>query len=194
MTLFAGLWRTHMAAAVRGAARSSAQPRVRTTAKAGGAKRGKGPAYKPAKLAAVGKVGLTPISALSIAAAVVAVGALAIVLTDSGAHRLSGAVSASFDRQLTALGLKVRSLTIQGASPAAEADIARASGIYRDEPILHVDLNDLRHRIDEVGWVKSARVVRLLPDTIVIAVTERPTFAVWEHGGHTLVIDNTGHP
>jgi cell division protein FtsQ len=41
--------------------------------------------------------------------------------------------------------------------------------------------------------VKSARVVRMLPDTIVIAVTQRPTLAVWQHDGRVNVIDNEGH-
>jgi cell division protein FtsQ len=182
-----------MAAVVRGEARSSAQPRAKSTAKAGAAKRGKASAYAPAKLSAARKAGLTPVSALSIAAAVVVLGGLAIVASDGRVHRFFGNVAGGFDRQLTAQGLRVQTLTVQGATPAAQADIARASGLYRDEPILHIDLEALRQKVEQVGWVKSARVVRLLPDTVVIAIVERPTFAVWEHAGHAMVIDNTGH-
>ncbi len=42
-----------------------------------------------------------------------------------------------------------------------------------------LDLNDLRARVESVGWVKEAKVVRLLPDTLFIAVKERPRLAVW---------------
>jgi cell division septal protein FtsQ len=34
--------------------------------------------------------------------------------------------------------------------------------------------------VEGVGWVKEAKVVRLLPDTVVIAVKERPALAVWQ--------------
>ncbi len=42
------------------------------------------------------------------------------------------------------------------------------------------------------GWVEHARVIRLLPDTVVIAVDQRPLMAVWEHGGRAMVVANNG--
>ena len=182
-----------MAAVARGAARSSAQPRSQAAPKAKAARRGKASAYSPAKLAAPRKMGLAPVSALAIAAVVAVVGGFAIVASDARVHSFTAKIGGEIDQALIAQGLRVQSLNIQGATPDAQADIARASGLYRDEPILHVDLQDLRRKIERVGWVKSARVVRLLPGAIVIAVTQRPTFAVWEHGGRAVVIDNTGH-
>jgi len=182
-----------MAVVVRGAARSTAKPRAQASTKAAGPKRGKASAYNPAKLAATRRVGLSPLSAVAIAAVVAAIGGLAIVASDQHVRHFAQQVGADVDQQLTAQGLRVRAVNIQGASSDAQADIARASGLYRDAPILHVNLETLRHRVEQVGWVKSARVVRLLPDTIVIAVNQRPTFAVWEHGGRALVIDNAGH-
>ena len=182
-----------MAAVARGAARSSAQPRSQAASKAKAARRGKASAYTPAKLSAPRKMGLAPLSALAIAAVVAVVGGLAIVASDARVHRFTAKIGGDIDRALIAQGLRVQALNIEGATPDAQADIARASGLYRDEPILHVDLQDLRRKIERVGWVKSARVVRLLPGTIVVAITQRPTFAVWQHGGHAMVIDNTGH-
>lgn len=182
-----------MAAAARGAARSSAQPRTQVSAKAAAAKRGASKTYTPAKLAAARRMGLAPLTALTVAGAVVVLGGFGLAATDARARAYADKVSVQVDRALIAQGLKVQTLTIQGATPDAQADIARASGLYRDEPILHLDLQALRQRIEQVGWVKSARVVRLLPDTIVVAVTQRPTFAVWEHGGKAMVIDDTGH-
>jgi cell division protein FtsQ len=40
--------------------------------------------------------------------------------------------------------------------------------------------------------VKDVKVVRLLPDTLVVAVQERRQLAVWQHGGRTAVIDDQG--
>ena len=88
--------------------------------------------------------------------------------------------------------LRVAAVQVQGASPAAAADILKAAGLGKNQPILHLDLNALRGRVEAVGWVKSAKIIRLLPDTIVIAVTQRQTMAVWQHAGRNLVIDSEG--
>jgi cell division protein FtsQ len=48
--------------------------------------------------------------------------------------------------------------------------------------------------VESVGWVKEARVVRLLPDTLVVSVVERRQLAVWQHAGRTAVIDDHGQP
>jgi cell division protein FtsQ len=81
---------------------------------------------------------------------------------------------------------------IQGASGPAQADIMRASGLYLDQPTLGLSLAEIRQRVEGVGWVKEAKVVRLLPDTVVIAVKERPALAVWQSGGRMRVIDGEG--
>jgi cell division protein FtsQ len=124
-----------------------------------------------------------------VAAGVVAVGLLAAVISGVHAHRAAGGV---FDRPLTALGFKVRTLTIQGATPMAEADIIKAAGVYRDQPILGLDLNGLRQRVEQVGWVKQARVERMLPDAIVVVVAQRDPLAVWQHNGRVEVVDTEG--
>ena len=49
------------------------------------------------------------------------------------------------------------------------------------EGILGLDLQRIRGRVERVGWVEEAKVVRLLPDTLVIAVKERRPVAVWQH-------------
>ncbi len=67
-----------------------------------------------------------------------------------------------------------------------------ASGLYLNQPTLGMDLNDVRARVQGVGWVKDAKVVRMLPDTVLIAVEERPALAVWQNQGRMKVIDGEG--
>jgi cell division protein FtsQ len=137
---------------------------------------------------------LPPQIALGVAAIAVLIALLGALLAEHRGQNLASAGGGAVDRVFAALGLKVASLTVQGATPMAQADIVRAAGVYKDQPILGLDLAAVRARVEQVGWVKSARVVRLLPDTIVIAISQRPTVAVWQHQGHTLVIDSEGHP
>ena len=182
-----------MAGGVREARRSTAQPRNPSRAPAkSAAKRGPTGGRAPARSAAPNRGGLAPATIASLVGVVVVLGAIAFVATNSRVHHFVGKITADIDAQLTAQGLRVESLRIHGATPDAQTDIARASGLYLDQPILDVDLKALRARIEQVGWVKSARVVRLLPNVIEIDIAQRPTFAVWEHAGHAMVIDNTG--
>jgi cell division protein FtsQ len=146
-----------------------------------------------AKLSAAASVNLHPRIALMVAAGVVSIGLVAALIPDHRAASLVGAAATKVETLLGGAGLKVRTLTIQGAMPMAQPDIVRASHIFKDQPILTVDLDALRRSVEQVGWVKQATVVRLLPDTIVIAVTQRQTLAVWQHAGRSEVIDESGH-
>jgi cell division protein FtsQ len=83
-------------------------------------------------------------------------------------------------------------VTVQGGSDVSTPYVLRAAALSQGQPILGLDLEALRERVEQVGWVKSAKVVRLLPDTVVIAVKERPRLAVWQHAGQAVVIDKDG--
>lgn len=81
---------------------------------------------------------------------------------------------------------------LQGASTASEAEILRAVGLKPGRPLLGIDLAAVRARVERVGWVEHARIIRLLPDTLVVVVKERPLMAVWEHAGKTAVVARDG--
>ena len=55
-----------------------------------------------------------------------------------------------------------------------------------------VDLDLIRERLLEFGWVKDARVSRRLPDTLVIDLVERTPAAVWQQQGRLSLIDGEG--
>jgi cell division protein FtsQ len=180
-----------MAAAVRGGgatSRSTAQTRPR----AGRPRAKASNTYAPAKLAAARSLGLMPLTALSVAVVIGAGGVVAMLASDPRVERAREQTVAALDQAFIDLGFKVSDVTVQGATPAAAGDVLKAAALVKGEPILHLDLKAVRGRVEGVGWVKSAKVVRLLPDTIVIAITERQTLAVWQHAGRTLVIDSTG--
>ena len=81
---------------------------------------------------------------------------------------------------------------LQGASTASEAEILRAVDLKPGRPLLGIDLAAVRARVERVGWVEHARIIRLLPDTLVVVVKERPLMAVWEHAGKTAVVARDG--
>jgi hypothetical protein len=52
-----------------------------------------------------------------------------------------------------------------------------------------VDLEAIRSRLMQFGWVKDARVSRRLPDTLVIDIVERTPAALWQNKGQLALID-----
>jgi cell division protein FtsQ len=119
---------------------------------------------------------------------------LLILATGERGARLATAVGADANSRLADAGFRLAAVRVKGASPLATADILRAAGLYKDQPLAGLDLNDVRRRIESVGWVHDVRVVRLLPDTLLIQVVERRQLAVWQVDGRRQVIDVRGAP
>jgi len=181
-----------MPAVVRGGRRANAASAPKRGA---GSKRGAAQSRNvggvPGKMAAIGKLDLTPRAVvLSICAGV---GVLAIVLaTGARAERISQSVSHSVDQMTIGMGLKLRRVHITGASAEATPAIQRALAVQSGQAITSLDLAALQASVQSVGWVKEARVVRLLPDTLIVEVTEHDRLAVWQTGGRSYVIDSEG--
>jgi cell division protein FtsQ len=95
-------------------------------------------------------------------------------------------------RLFAPLGFRLARVEVQGAPDMSRADILRAAGLAKDAPILDIRLDDLRQRVEATGWVQDAKIVRLLPDTLIIAVTPRTAAAVWQHEGSLKVVDTEG--
>lgn len=158
------------------------------------AARAKAPASpaKSKKAAAPSGRRLSPKHILLIASGVLTA-ALGLTLATGGrAQHIAEAVGAGLDHRLGEAGFRLKAIHVQGASAMARPDIVEAAGVAAGAPLLGLNLEDVRDRVEKVGWVEEARVVRLLPDTLVIAVKERRQLAVWQHNGRTFVIDDTG--
>ncbi len=125
--------------------------------------------------------------------AALAAGGLAFALAGSNrAEALTTEVRTNLTDAGLAAGFEARTIEIQGAAASSRPAILAAAGVRTGDPILNVDLAALRGRVEGIGTVDSARVVRLLPDTLVISVVERPRLAVWQRGGAFSVIDPAG--
>ena len=182
-----------MPAVVRGGRRQSSNQSAKRGAPAR-QDRGRAPRHAPAipgKMAAIGRLDLSP------RAVVVAIGTGVLVLagvlaTGARAERIGASISRGLDGAVAGLGLKVEKVFIEGESPEASAAIQRAVQVPAGQAMTAIDLDAVRQRVEQVGWVKSARVVRLLPNTLVVAVTEHDRLAVWQTGGKAYVIDSHG--
>ena len=183
-----------MPATLRGARQSNARPRAKAPVSPGKTRASpKGP-QTAAKLRAARGVGLPPKFAIAVAGLVFGVGIVVTLATGHRAQALADNTRQAVAGQSAGLGFKVREILVQGASPMAERAVLDAAGLSIGQPILDVDLDKVRKSVEGVGWVRDAQVVRLLPDTLVVAVSQRETLAVWQNRGRTWVIDSSGRP
>lgn len=123
-------------------------------------------------------------------------GIVAVVGLFSGGHVSAAARStvAAFDNLMVDAGLTVQSVTLEGRAETAQGEIVRMLGIKRGTPMLYVDVDEARARLEALPWVKSAEVRRVWPDRINVRIVERKPVALWQNEGDIVVVDAEGRP
>ena len=170
------------------AASPKARQGVTRSAKAGSAGLGQG----RGKLESARDVNVSAGPAIAIALGVVCVGILAAMVTGDRPQLMAEGLHNAYVHQTVALGFTIKKVHVIGASPPSQQDILRAANLQEGAPILDLDLSAVRAGVERVGWVKQVKIIRLLPDTMVISVVERPRMAVWQDQGVTKVLDAQG--
>lgn len=110
--------------------------------------------------------------------------------------RLAGILAQS-ETRIASLGaqldLTVESVQLVGRERADRQAILNALGVKRGSPILSVDLDAAKARLETVPWIRSASIERLLPDTLYVRVVERKPLALWQHDGRFDLVDQDGN-
>ena len=111
----------------------------------------------------------------------------------------SGAVDAAISSMASAYrllnraaGLVVDEVLVDGRQETSRAVILTALGVKRGDLVLEFDFTAARHRLEEIGWIASARVERHLPDTIRVSIVERVPVAIWQRKGDFVLVDASG--
>jgi cell division protein FtsQ len=155
--------------------------------------RGRAPTAKaPASTRSAPQGGVSPQTVLAATVALIGGGAMILLATGGRAHAFQAKVDEGVANGFARAGFRVSSVVVEGASRFSVPYVVRAAAIAQGAPLMGVDLAAVRGRVEQVGWVKSVRILRLLPDTVVLAVSERPRLAVWQDSGTSHVIDPDG--
>lgn len=89
-------------------------------------------------------------------------------------------------------GLRVDDVVLSGRQNADSAEILAALDIERGSPILAMDMDAARVRVESMGWVRSAEIARRLPDVVFVRIIERQPLAIWQHDGRAALVDRFG--
>ena len=96
------------------------------------------------------------------------------------------------ERLGAATSLRVDRIVIEGRTSTPEPLLRAALGVSVGDKLLGFPLDAARARIETLTWVQHATVERRLPGTVVVQLTERRPFAVWQNAGKFVLIDRAG--
>jgi cell division protein FtsQ len=91
-----------------------------------------------------------------------------------------------------AAGLEYQELVVEGQRNTPQELIRASLGVELGDPLLSFSPTEARERLQTIAWVESAHVERRFPGTILVRLTERTPFAIWQHAGRFSVIDRQG--
>lgn len=90
------------------------------------------------------------------------------------------------------LGLRFERLTVEGRQETPDEAIMGAVGAARGAPLLSLDPDAIRARLEALPWVKSADVRRGFDGTLTLSLVEFEPFALWQRDGRFYLIDRDG--
>lgn len=99
-----------------------------------------------------------------------------------------------YDIAARAAGFPVSAVTITGQSRLTERELLDAAGVGPRNSLPFLDASALRDRLMALPLVKSARVMKLYPDRLIVAIEERQPSALWQRDGRVAVVSEDGVP
>lgn len=90
-------------------------------------------------------------------------------------------------------GLVLDQLRIEGADRTERFDILSVLEVDGGMPLLAVELEEIRTRLESLPWVRRAAVARRFPNELGIIIEERQPFALWQKNGTLHLVDTEGH-
>jgi cell division protein FtsQ len=98
----------------------------------------------------------------------------------------------SFWQMTAGTGFTLRNVTLSGHEKVAPQTILAKAGLRYGAPILAYSLEEMRARLEEIPGIRHARIARILPGTLHIALEERRPFALWQQEGTWQLVDRDG--
>ncbi|HET6841478.1 MAG TPA: FtsQ-type POTRA domain-containing protein [Candidatus Angelobacter sp.] len=115
-----------------------------------------------------------------VAAVLALLGLVALVVVEYGMHSWRFRLESS------------DSIEIKGVQNASRAQVLDVVGEDIGKNVFFVDLEERRHKLEQIPWVESATVMRLLPNRLAISVQERTPVAFVRMGPRISLIDASG--
>ena len=87
------------------------------------------------------------------------------------------------DMGANAAGFNIATVALTGQKHLSREEILATAGVTGRASLLFFDVADARARLLTNPWIAEATVQKLLPDRLVITISEREAFALWQKAG-----------
>jgi cell division protein FtsQ len=102
------------------------------------------------------------------------------------------AVSDARNALANSAGFRITSVVINGRKQLSQDEILGIGGISGRSSLLFLDADAVRDRLKANPWIADATVLKLYPGQLLIEITERKAFALWQDAGRLSVIADDG--
>lgn len=89
--------------------------------------------------------------------------------------------------------LKIEKIEITGCTLTSKEEVMEALGVQKGDSILQFSVNDAKKNLNVLPFVDHVLIERQLPGSIIIHISERTPFAVWQNQGKFVLIDRQGN-
>lgn len=101
-------------------------------------------------------------------------------------------VSDARNAMANSAGFRITSVVINGRKQLSQDEILAIGGVSGRSSLLFLDADDVRDKLKANPWIADATVLKLYPGQLMIEITERKAFALWQEAGRLSVIADDG--
>jgi len=95
-------------------------------------------------------------------------------------------------RMAAVIGQSAERIEVRGLSHHKARNVLAAIGIKAGGSMLGFDPQSARHLLENLDWVKRARLAKVYPNGLVIDIVEREPIALWQTEGEFYPVDAEG--
>lgn len=107
-------------------------------------------------------------------------------------NTLTAGLSDCFETTMAHLGFTLEDVIVEGRMRTHKEQILTTVGLKRGIPLLGIDLPEAKTKLENLSWIKAARVERRLPNTLFIRISEKEPVAIWQDQNKTYLVDYDG--
>ena len=102
------------------------------------------------------------------------------------------ALSDTRNAAANAIGFRITSVAITGRKQLTQDEVLAIGGVNGRSSLLFLDAASARDKLKGDPWIADATVQKLYPGRLLIDITERKPFALWQENGRVSVISDDG--
>ena len=96
------------------------------------------------------------------------------------------------DNAANALGFRIAAVSVSGGSQVSREQALVLAGVTSRSSLFFFNAETARAQLLANPWIADAAVLKLYPDRLLITITERRAFALWQRDGQVNVIADDG--